>query len=165
MATNPRVSQEKDKWLRLAVRHLRMAVKLSEKGLHDGALFHTYHAFECTASAFLAFKGNPVPPEGRMTKRVNGKNIKYYPSASRHITDQSTHKVKVIIFGDLADKTSNYYAQYMSMSRFNNRLRNATLYYDSSTDKLPSDSFSKIDATDLFQDAKLFFELISNELS
>jgi HEPN domain-containing protein len=164
MATKSAFHYEKDKWLRLAVRHLRMAVRLSEKGLYDGASFHTYHSFECSASAFLAFKDSSIPPDGRMIKRVGGKKIRYYPSPLGDITDQSTHKVKILIFKDLADKTSSYYAKYMTMSRFSNNLRNSTLYYNSATRKLPSNLFSKTDASDLFRDAKSFFELISKEI-
>lgn len=30
----------------------------------DGAIFHTYHAYECVLSAFIAAHNYPVPPEG-----------------------------------------------------------------------------------------------------
>lgn len=165
MAIKSTSHPEKDKWLRLAVRHLRMAVKLYDKGLADGASFHSYHAFECTASAFLAFKGSPVPPEGKAKTKIKGKWVRHYSSPRGPITEQSTHKAKILIFEDLADKTSTYYSHYMTMSRFSNTLRNATLYYDSITNKMPSEVFSKPDAADLFKDAKLFFELISIELN
>lgn len=48
---------DKTIWLNLASRHLQMAGNLKHAGLYDGALFHTYHAFECLIAAGLAARG------------------------------------------------------------------------------------------------------------
>jgi hypothetical protein len=59
----------RDVWLNLTRRHLRMARRLGEAALYDGAVFHTYHAFECFVSAALASRGHDPakPPTGYRT--------------------------------------------------------------------------------------------------
>jgi len=44
-------------WLILVERHLRMARHLARATLYDGAVFHTYHAFECFISAGISSSG------------------------------------------------------------------------------------------------------------
>jgi HEPN domain-containing protein len=159
MSTTPtiKVASDKDRWMRLALRHLRMTAKLASKGLHDGACFHAYHAFECTASAFIAFKGSKVPPDGKRKKRVKGRGlVSFYPCTPKDIENSSTHTAKVKMFDQLADKTSLYYRQYVTMSRFSSTLRNDTLYYNTGLTKLPHEIFSKTDAEDMFRDALSF---------
>lgn len=65
MTTTPIIPQPKRKWYALALRHLRMASRLLDSGFADGAVFHTYHAYECVLSAFIAANGLPVPPDGK----------------------------------------------------------------------------------------------------
>jgi HEPN domain-containing protein len=54
MTTHTTVQPDpKRKWYGLALRHLRMAARLLDSGFADGAVFHTYHAYECVLSAFV----------------------------------------------------------------------------------------------------------------
>src|SRR5438270_9855049 len=85
----------KRKWYGLALRHLRMASRLLRAGFADGAIFHTYHAYECVLSALIAAHGHPVPPEGWTTITTpSGRTVSLYPSPSGGIPDRSAHRAR-----------------------------------------------------------------------
>src|SRR5688500_7841788 len=90
----------KRKWYGLALRHLRMASHLLASGFADGAVFHTYHAYECSLNALIAARGYPVPPDGltRLTL-PSGRTIRVYPSPGGGIREQSAHKARILLFG------------------------------------------------------------------
>lgn len=102
----------KRKWYSLAQRHRRMAQRLLRAGFADGAMFHTYHAFECTVSALIAAHGVAVP---------------------------TSHQGRIALFAAVADPTKPYMALQRRLSRLTVRLRNEALYYDEVNDVLPTD--------------------------
>ena len=81
-------------------------------GFTDGAMFHTYHAYECAMSALIAAHGVPVPP---------------------------SHVGRLALFGQLLDATKPYAATQLRLSRLTVQVRNASLYYDERNDLLPTD--------------------------
>jgi hypothetical protein len=141
---------ESRKWFQLGVRHLRIASSLLST-FPDGCVFHTYHAFEHCVSALIAAKGYPVPPEGR-TPVVSGPRRMVYHSPSGTLPgEQSTHKVKLELFDQLANKAKRYYGTFSSLKRFLTPLRNHSLYYDPNNDLLPRQRFTRLDALQIYQ--------------
>jgi hypothetical protein len=60
---------DRDVWLTLVDRHLVMAQHLGQVHMYEGALFHTYHAFECFVSAGLSSQGHdPSRPPRRLVR-------------------------------------------------------------------------------------------------
>lgn len=134
----------KRKWYGLALRHRRIAARLLRLGFADGAAFHAYHAYECILSAHIAASGFAVPPEGStMLSTPSGKTIKVYPSPGGYIKETSTHKARIVFFGEVADRTKPYFATYSTLSRFLTvNARNDALYYDATHDLLPQQRYT-----------------------
>lgn len=114
--TEDRVSANvaKRRWYALAQRHRRMAERLRRSGFFDGAVFHTFHAYECVVSALIAANGNPVPPN---------------------------HGRRFLLFARLRDPTRPYAATQTQLDVLTFPTRNASLYLDERSDLLPSDLF------------------------
>jgi hypothetical protein len=131
--------REDHRWYYLAVRHLRMAFRLLRDGFADGAVFHSYHAYECVLSAFIAANGYPVPPEGWTSLRLpSGKPVKAYSSPQGPILDKHAHKARIVFFELLADQTKAYYATHARLRTFiTYQDRNYALYYDPVSQRLP----------------------------
>jgi HEPN domain-containing protein len=91
-----------------------MAERLRRSGFFDGAAFHAFHAFECIASALIAARGEPVPPN---------------------------HARRFRLFSQLRDASSPYAATYASLDLLTVPMRNASLYLDEQSGRLPSDLF------------------------
>jgi hypothetical protein len=130
--------------MRLAIRHLRMSRLLLKSGFADGAMFHAYHAYECSLSAFIASSGYFVPPTGwteiedPQTKKV----IRYYSSPSGLFKEGSAHKARAILFDKLADRTKPYYQTFTLLSPgLSVAIRNDTLYYDVKNQSLPQQQY------------------------
>lgn len=142
--STPIIAPAEDReWYGLAIRHLRMAWRLDRDGFYDGAAFHTYHAFECFVSAFIAAKGYRVPPDGVVhAKGPSGKRQVHYPSPRGPIKEGSTHRARLLIFDSLADKTQGYYQDFASLKRFLSPMRNDSLYYDSMLNQSPVTRFT-----------------------
>ena len=137
-------SEPKRKWFQLALRHLRMAQHLLDSGFPDGAAFHSYHAFECVLSTFIAAQGHDVPPEGWTALTApDGTTIQAYPTPAGRIEDRNAHKARIIFFRELAkpapsDPPKPYFVTFSTLRRFLSvRGRNDTLYYDVNHDRLP----------------------------
>ncbi len=93
------IPDRKRKWYGLALRNLRMASRLLRGGFPDGAVFHAYHAYECTLSSLIASRNFAVPPEGWSTlTSPSGTTIKAYPSPLGGIRDRSAHKLDFVHF-------------------------------------------------------------------
>lgn len=110
------VPDAKRRWLRLAVRHLRMSRRLLESGFADGAMFHTYHAYECALSTVIAASGYSVPPKGWVELSDPDdpkKTVRYYASPKGHFKEGSSHKARVVLFKQLADQAKPYYSTYV----------------------------------------------------
>ena len=148
----------KRKWYGLALRHLRMASRLLDSGFADGAIFHTYHAYECVLSALIAAKGHPVPPQGRVQLTSSpGKKVLGYPLPQGNVLEQSAHKARQVFFMKLADQSKPYYTQHQVLSRFitlNDRMD--SLYYDAIQDRLPHEVYSHAFALEAIQEVRLF---------
>lgn len=95
-----------------------MAERLRRAGFFDGAVFHTYHAYECVVSALIASHGNPVPPN---------------------------HARRFVLFTVLRDPTRPYAATQAQLNVLTLRTRNASLYLNETTGLLPSDLFKAAD--------------------
>lgn len=91
-----------------------MADRLLRAGFTDGALFHSYHAYECVMSALLASLDLRVPPN---------------------------HARRVVLFEQHRDPTKPYAASQEQLGGFTMHLRNQSLYYDEGEDLLPSERF------------------------
>lgn len=156
MASPSGVSHPKHKWYSLAIRHLRMASRLLNMGFADGAFFHTYHAFECAISAVIAAKGYPVPPDGKTVIYVpRARPIQYYTAPSGQLRELSTHKVRFILFDELADHSKPYHTRYATLSRFlTNDDRNFSLYYDHNTGRLPHERYNHSYVLPLYQNVR-----------
>jgi hypothetical protein len=124
----------------------------------DGAVFHTYHAYECVLSAMIAASGYPVPPEGiTQITLPNGKQAKLYPSPAGHIPEPSAHKARVLFFDQLADQTKPYWAAHSNLKRFLSVSdRMASLYYESRFDWLPQDAYNESYARPVYQTVHQF---------
>jgi len=145
------------KWYGLAIRHLRMA-SLLLCPYPDSAFVHCYHAYEFAVSALIAARAYPVPTEGR-TYFINasGKKVHYYPSPTRQITELSSHKAKILLFNDLADRTKPYFSIHATLSRFITVVaRNHALYYDETLNLLPQDRLTTSDALSAYREVRKF---------
>lgn len=152
---------EARKWFQLGVRHLGIASSLVGT-FPDGSAFHTYHAFECAISAVIAAKGCGVPPDG---KKFGPKRLVYYQGPSGQIREPSTHKVRLILFDQLADKSKPYYGTFSTLKRIlTNRLRSDTLYYDHAKDLLPEQQFDEPRAKALYEQVEKWIEDVRGEI-
>lgn len=152
--------KQQRRWFRLGLRHLRMASRLLRCGFADGAVFHTYHAYECVVSAFLAAKGYSVTPNGRVvrgsSKRRRG-STKSSHSSTNPQTSQSPHKQRLLLFNQLADRTKPYFHVHTILSRMvTPNHRNSALYYDPQQDRLPHQVFDVQFALDLIPEVRQF---------
>jgi hypothetical protein len=152
---------DKRKWYGLALRHCRIALRLLRSGFPDGAVFHTYHAYECIVSAFIAAQGVAVPPVGwtKLTDPITGREVYAYPSPRGDPVKEGTaHKARLVFFRRLADSTTTYYAMYEQLSRFLTiDSRNDALYYDAVKDRLPHQTYNDMSfATELLRDVRDF---------
>lgn len=113
---------DKADWLKLADRHLKMADRLGAAGLHDGGVFHSYHAFECFVSAGIAAGGND--PAGRPPRKLLGQN------RSRHVIkfDWFVGAYKNQPVAAAAAALRAYLCGLVGPSAAENDLRNACLY-------------------------------------
>lgn len=117
------------RWYALAQRHRRMADRLLRAGFADGALFHTYHAYECVVSAVLSSLGLRVPPN---------------------------HARRIELFVQHRDTAKPYDTTERALRELNMQLRNQSLYYDEVEDLLPSERFSLALVADLLALAHQF---------
>lgn len=145
MSSSPTSALPQRQWFRLAVRHLRMATRLSDAGLADGAAFHAYHAYECMLSSFIAARGFDVPPQGwTKMKDATGKTIRFYAGPSSRIQEGSAHKARIILFDQLVDHSKPYFATHNALRRFLGvAMRNDTLYYDPVQNQLPQQRYNR----------------------
>lgn len=104
----------KRRWYALAQRHRRMAERLLRSGFADGAVFHAFHAYECTVSALIAARGIPVPPN---------------------------HARRFALFQALRSAASPYATTQAGLDLFTVATRNASLYLDGRTGLPPADQF------------------------
>jgi hypothetical protein len=156
----------KRKWYGLALRHLRMASRLLDSGFSDGAIFHTYHAYECVLSAFIAAHNYPVPPEG-WTKLASPsrKSVLAYPSPKGGIQDRSAHKARLMFFVELADTTKTYATIHSTLCRYLTLdVRMDSLYYDASLDRLPHQTYGHPFAISLIPQVHLFAHEVWKEI-
>lgn len=157
----------KRKWYGLALRHLRMASRLLDSGFSDGTFFHTYHAYECVLSAFIAAHGYAVPPEGwtKLTSPKGTKVIGHYPSPKGGIQERSAHKARLIFFSELADATKAYYIRQASFSRYiTPDGRMDSLYYDAIGNRLPHEIYNHSLASNLIPEVNLFAREVWKEI-
>jgi hypothetical protein len=165
MTAPPSAPHPERKWYGLALRNLRIASRLLRAGFPDAAYFHIYHAFECAVSTVIAAKGYQVPPEGRVKIKVGKKTIRYYPSPSGRIKEDSTHKVKLILFVELADRSSAYYARFGTLKSFLTvPSRNYSLYYDPVADQLPHEKFSHSYVLSVYAEVRKFVKEAGTEI-
>ena len=156
------VLDAKRRWLRLAVRHLRMSQRLLESGFADGSMFHAYHAYECALSTIIAASGYSVPPKGWVElpdpddpKKI----IRYYPSPKGHFKEGSSHKARVVLFKQLADQAKPYYSTYKLLrSGLTVAIRNDALYYDVDSDLLPQQRYDAAYVKGIWLDVRQFVE-------
>ena len=148
-------SHHKRRWYALALRHLRMARALLRTGLADGAVFHAYHAYECTLSAVIAESGWPVPP--RRAKTLSGpKGVRIYQGPAGTFPDTGAHKARIVLFEQVADRSTAYWRRHSSLVSFLPTARNEALYYDDALDKLPHERYSRAWAAALLPDVHRF---------
>jgi hypothetical protein len=143
-----------------------MARQLLRAGFPDGAVFHAYHAYECTVSALIAAHGYAVPPEG-WTKLISptGKTIQAYPSPGGGIPEKSAHKARLVFFHELADRTKPYFATHAVLSRFMTLSdRMDALYYNAHRGQLPHQRYSRAFATGLLPDVLKFAQEVWQEI-
>ena len=121
----PRTFALEDKWIRLAVRHVRMGRKLQGK-FPDGTTFHAYHAFECAVSAYIAARGRKVPPLDK--------------KSGVPVNPKSDHKRKLVLFRHLTKTSDHSNGLFTLVSRYMTTiLRNDTLYHNGQTNQFPFD--------------------------
>jgi hypothetical protein len=153
------------KWYGLALRHIRITARLLRAGFPDTAYFHAYHAFECAVSAVIAAKGYEVPPEGKRRIKMGSKTIRYYPSPSGQIKEDSTHKVKLILFNEVADRSKPYYSSFLMMRSFLTvPSRNNALYYDPATDQLPYEKYKHSYTSGVYANVRKFVQEVRVEI-
>jgi len=138
-----------------------MASRLLDSGFADGAVFHTYHAYECVLSAFIAAKGYPVPPDGQ-ARSPHGRG---YSSPSGNFLPAGTHKARQIFFMELADQSKPYNARHQALSRFiNSDVRNDSLYYNTLHNQLPHEIHNLSFATEFIIEVRLFAREVRKEI-
>jgi hypothetical protein len=136
----------------LVQRHQRMAYRLHRGGFPEGTVFHSYHAYECVLSALIAATGHPVPPAGRTKRQTRKGPVRWYPSPSGGFEDPGSHKARILLFDELADRTKPYCAIHNRLKRFVTfQARLDVLHYDPSTGNVPRLRFSLSDAIALLQ--------------
>ncbi len=140
-----------------------MARRLLQAGFVDGAVFHSYHAFECVLSAYIARSGYNVPPEGRIAQQ--GKGRLHYPSPSGGFDDPGAHKARLKLFGELGDPSKPYYSRYRAMMRYLSvDFRNKALYYDRTRRRLPQHEYTANFATLFLQEVHDFAREVRSEI-
>jgi len=92
-----------------------MAKVLLRTGFADGAMIHTYHAFECAISAVIAVHGESVPPN---------------------------HHHRLSLWSRIRDVSKPYAAMEERLPDLTMSVRNNALYYDEADGLLPHDRFS-----------------------
>jgi len=162
MTSPPAPPRQDRKWYELSLRHLRMSSRLLEV-FPDGSVFHTYHAFECAVAAVIAAKGWPIPPQGSTVIYAPRRIVYHGPRGQ--LNEQSSHKAKLELFDQVADRTKPYYATFSTLKRYlTNPLRNDTLYYDSNNDLLPRQRFSRVQASGLYQQVRNWVKEVRVEI-
>lgn len=162
MSTPPLTPRQDRKWYELSQRHLQMSECLLTGNFADGSCFHTYHAFECAIGAVIAAKGWRVPPDG---KTYGPSRTVFYPGPSGDIHEPSTHKVRLVLFSEVADRTKPYYNTFSTLKRIlTNPLRNNTLYYDRVRDLLPEQQFNESRSRALYEQVKKWVEDVRDEI-
>jgi hypothetical protein len=134
----------KRRWFHLALRHQRMADDLLKGGFADGAVFHTYHAYECVLSSLIAANGYEVPPNGLVTgpSPTTGRQVRLYPGPSGAIVDVSAHRLRIVLFAQLHDPSQAYASTFTTLRSFMTvDFRNNALYYDTANDRLPGQAY------------------------
>ena len=141
-----------DKWLRLAVRHLRICRSLANK-FPDGTTFHAYHAFECAVSAFIAAHGRDVPPLDK--KRASG--------GTPH--PKSDHKRRISIFRKLTQPTDHSNSLFGRMAPYmTSELRNDSLYHDGTTNRFPYETHRFLGVSTWVSDVEQFIYAVSDDI-
>ncbi len=164
MTTAPPSLRQDRKWYGLSLRHLRMSLRLLRRGFADGSYFHAYHAFECAVSAVIAAKGFPVPPDGKAYTKGAGRKG-YYNGPGGPIYEASTHKSRLILFDQVADRSKPYYGTYSTLKRIlTNKVRSDTLYYDSVNDLLPWQHFNHSLTQGLYQQVRSMVSEVREEI-
>lgn len=147
---------ERQSWYVLAIRHLRMARRLLRSGFTDGAIFHTYHAYECVLSSLIASRGHPVPPLGKIPLAA-GKGQRRGFKTPAGVEEPSTHKARLLLFDEFADRGAAYYAVHAKIRRWlTTDFRNDALYYDSVARKLPHEGWTGRDADRALVEVRAF---------
>ena len=166
MTPSPPQPDAKRKWQDLAQQHLAMADLLRQGQFPGGAVFHTYHAFECIVSALIAARGWQVPPEGWTSLTLpSGKVVKAYPSPGGRIEEKSAHLARLKFFDELADRTRPYYNLYRTMRTFITvDARNNALYYNAPRNRLPDEEYSLLFAAAFYADMQQFVAEESQEI-
>ena len=143
-----------------------MASYLLNSSFGDGAIFHLYHAFECCLSALIASQGYDVPPQGRVNVPTGrGRTKKIYRLPTKDIDETSTHKARLVMFNELADRSKPYYQAFSILGSFMSvDFRNAALYYDAPNDLLPQQRYSQADAAALLPQVKGFVDQVWQEI-
>ncbi len=136
-----------------------MARRLLRSGFADGAVFHGYHAYECSLSAYIAWRGWAVPPVG--ATRIQGPRVtRVYQGPRGPIQDKGPHKARIDLFHELvdpADRAKPFWRAHVSLAPFlGPTARNDSLYYDADTDRLPHEVYPVSWATQLLPTVRLF---------
>lgn len=161
MSTSPLTPRQDLKWYELSQRHLQISECLLTGRFADGSCFHTYHAFECAVGAIIIAKGYLVPPDG---KTYGPRRMIYYQGPSGQINEPSTHKVRLILFDQVADRTKPYYTTFSTLKTFLPPLRNQTLYYDRVRNLLPEQQFNESRAKALYEQVKKWVEDVRGDI-
>ncbi len=93
-----------------------MAEFLRRAGYPDGAVFHAYHGYECTVSAYRASRGLRVP---------------------------TSHGARFRSFDEVLNSSRPSAAAYRQGDFLTVRVRNDALCFDELGDRLPSDLFDE----------------------
>lgn len=92
--------------------------------------------------------------------------IQYYVNPSgKKLEELSTHKVRFILFEDLADHSKPFYIRYATLKRFlTNDARNNALYYDDKTDRWPHEQFTHSYVASLYNEVRGFVREVKGEV-
>ena len=155
----------KRKWFELALRHLRVAWRLRRQGFADVAVFHVYHAYECTMSALIAARGYPVPPSGRI-QPIPPKGPRFYqlPLGGTVPDAVGAHSARLTIFSELAMPGSKYTAIHQRLRQFLPQTRNDALYYNPAAGRMPADLFGTKFFDGVFPDVREFAREVWREI-